>query len=100
VKADEELCKSFNADIMRSLVARKMQKNKTFYELKLQPQSFLSPLASGMGLSPNANLNAHFSYQQQVSRSPRINIHNAKQQALLRQSQQITSHNRQLSGNA
>jgi len=39
-----------------------MQKNKTFFEMKLQPQSFLSPLAGGMGLSPTANLNAHFSY--------------------------------------
>lgn len=35
---DEEQCKSFNADLLRTLVSRKMAKQKTFYELKVQPQ--------------------------------------------------------------
>jgi len=32
---EEEQCKGFNADIMRTLVARKMAKQKTFYEMKV-----------------------------------------------------------------
>lgn len=38
-KVDETSCKTFNAEIMRSLVSRKMQKNKTFFEVKLQAQA-------------------------------------------------------------
>jgi hypothetical protein len=33
-KIDEEACKDFNAELMRALIARKMSKNKTFYEQK------------------------------------------------------------------
>ena len=33
-KPDEDNCKSFNADLMKSLIARKMYKQKTFYEVK------------------------------------------------------------------
>ena len=36
---DEEQCRGFNADIMRTLVARKMAKQKTFYEMKVQEQN-------------------------------------------------------------
>lgn len=32
---EEEQCRGFNADIMRTLVARKMAKQKTFYEMKV-----------------------------------------------------------------
>jgi hypothetical protein len=32
---DEEQCRTFNADIMRTLIARKMAKQKTFYEMKV-----------------------------------------------------------------
>lgn len=35
VKTDESSCKNFNADLMSSIMARKMSKNKTFYEVKL-----------------------------------------------------------------
>lgn len=35
---DEEQCRAFNADIMRTLISRKMAKQKTFYELKVIPQ--------------------------------------------------------------
>jgi hypothetical protein len=34
-KVDEESCKAFNADLMRALVAKKLNKHKTFYELKV-----------------------------------------------------------------
>lgn len=33
---DLEAAKKFNADLMSSLIARKMSKNKTFYEIKVQ----------------------------------------------------------------
>jgi len=34
-KMDEEACKEFNSELMRALIARKMCKNKTFYEAKI-----------------------------------------------------------------
>ena len=38
-KPDEEACKKFNSDLMSSLIARKMSKQKTFFEIKMLPQS-------------------------------------------------------------
>jgi hypothetical protein len=35
VKTDEIACKTFNSELMVSIMARKMSKNKTFYEVKL-----------------------------------------------------------------
>ena len=35
---DEEACKQFNADLLRQIISRKMQKNKTFFEIKVQMQ--------------------------------------------------------------
>jgi ethanolamine utilization protein EutQ (cupin superfamily) len=36
---EEEQCKGFNADLMRTLIARKMGKQKTFYEMKVLSQN-------------------------------------------------------------
>lgn len=50
---------------MKSLVARKMAKQKTFYEIKVQPQHAIhhtmSPLHHGMGIT--TNVNNHYSNQ-------------------------------------
>ena len=34
-KIEEGACRAFNADLMRALIARKMLRSKTFYELKV-----------------------------------------------------------------
>ncbi|CDW89643.1 UNKNOWN [Stylonychia lemnae] len=70
-KPDEDSCRSFNADLMRSLIARKMQKNKTFFEAKVQPQTVsynITPVSQGLQI--NSNMNVH--YQQQYSPQNRI----------------------------
>ena len=57
---DLEAAKKFNADLMSSLVARKMSKNKTFYEIKVQAANQANYAAmghlhglSGAGLTSN-----------------------------------------------
>jgi hypothetical protein len=37
-QVDEEQSRVFNADLMRTLVARKMAGHKSFYEIKVLPQ--------------------------------------------------------------
>lgn len=34
-KIDEKSCKEFNSELMKSLMAKKMTNNKTFYEMKV-----------------------------------------------------------------
>ena len=46
-KIDLEAAKKFNSELMSSLVARKMSKNKTFYEIKIQSQNQLNSGAMG-----------------------------------------------------
>ena len=46
-KIDLEAAKKFNSDLMSSLIARKMSKNKTFYEIKVQAQTQLNHGAMG-----------------------------------------------------
>ena len=46
-KIDLEAAKKFNSDLMSSLIARKMSKNKTFYEIKVQAQAQLNHGAMG-----------------------------------------------------
>jgi hypothetical protein len=35
MKVDEQASRAFNADLMRALIARKMLRSRTFYELKV-----------------------------------------------------------------
>lgn len=59
-KIDLEAAKRFNAELMSSLVGRKMSKNKTFYEIKVLASNQLNHGAmghlhgiSGAGLTSN-----------------------------------------------
>lgn len=59
-KVSESSCKTFNADLVRSLISRKMLKQKTFYELKILPQAQLqaaqmSPVHFGGGAGMHQN---------------------------------------------
>ena len=48
-KVEEDSCRTYNQDVMRSLVARKMLKNKTYYELKFVP-TLVTPSILGQTL--------------------------------------------------
>jgi hypothetical protein len=82
VKADEESCKTFNADLMRSIMARKMSKNKTFYEVKMMQAN---PINAGIGhlhgiggggMATNLNNGGptagHYSQQQPLTGRPHL----------------------------
>eukprot|EP00347_Sterkiella_histriomuscorum_P013759 403363479 len=90
-KPDEDTCKTFNSDLMRSLIARKMQKNKTFFEIKIQPQAFnyqLSPIsAGGINLRNDNHFSQNFSPNQRLPGA----TPNHRYPAGYRGSQQITS---------
>ena len=62
VLIDEKQTKAFNADVLKSLIGRKMQKNKTFYEMKVQNNThsvYVNTLPGHHSVSPN--LKPHFS---------------------------------------
>ena len=68
-KIDLEAAKEFNKQLMCSLIARKMSKNKTFYEIKVLTQNQLTHGAmghlhgiSGAGLTSNMPT-GHFTTQ-------------------------------------
>lgn len=72
MKPDEDACRKFNSDLMASLVARKMSKQKTFFEIKMlqatQLHHGLGPLQGigGAGMNPtgfNGGPTGHFSQQ-------------------------------------
>jgi len=75
---DEEQCRTFNADLMRTLIARKMAKQKSFYEMKVLPQQpvVIIPAANGRlanHLSGDVKVNAVFMKTQRVSaQSPQM----------------------------
>jgi hypothetical protein len=61
---DEEQCRAFNADIVRTLVARKMMKQKTFYELKVMSSTSIPASSPTSPIIPTRNVSAaqqHFS---------------------------------------
>jgi len=79
-KPDEDACRKFNSDLMSSLVARKMSKNKTFFEIKMLQQS---QIHQGLGhlhgisgavnhTSFNPGPGGHFSTQQPNAARPHI----------------------------
>jgi hypothetical protein len=70
-KPDVEACKKFNAELMTNLIARKMSKNKTFYEIKMLSQNSIHHGIghlhgiSGVGLNTQFNTGAptgHYSH--------------------------------------
>lgn len=79
-KPDEEACRKFNSDLMNSLVARKMSKNKTFFEIKMLQQTQIhSGLGHLHGISGAVNHTSfnpgpagHYSHQQPLSARPHI----------------------------
>ena len=72
VKTDEIACKTFNSELMASIMARKMSKNKTFYEVKLLQSNPINAGighlngmgAGGMGTNFTGPAAGHYSMQQ------------------------------------